>query len=312
MKSPFTWRVAISMLAACSVLLLGAAPLVAEEEAASMAAETDVAINVITAIDKDSREITLKDDSSGEKWVYTAGPEVRNFDQLERGDIVIAERFEGVAVALGPKGSGLKDRVSEVDMERAAPGDKPGMSVTESTYVEAEIVEVDADRGIVAIEGPERLLTLQVGEEVDLSGVEVGQVVELLYVESVSISVETAPEVSGTLEMQFKAVALGVGFEWGEGILTMYDGTVHEFKVKGMTLLDVGMSAVKAEGEVYRLVEAKDLAGTFLTGQAGAALVGGGSAMAMKNGNGVVVKLKASQEGARLTLAAEGLRIELK
>jgi hypothetical protein len=277
-----------------------------------MAAETDVAINVITAIDKDSREITLKDDSTGEKWVYTAGPEVRNFDQLERGDIVIAERFEGVAVALGPKGSGLKDRITEVDSERAAPGDKPGMSVTESTYVEAEIVEVDAERGIVAIEGPERLLTLQVGEEVDLSGVEVGQVVELLYVESISISVEAAPEVSGTLEMQFKAVALGVGFEWGEGTLTMYDGSVHEFKVKGMTLLDVGMSAVKAEGEVYRLVEAKDLEGTYLTGQAGAALVGGGSAMAMKNGNGVIVKLKASQEGARLTLAAEGLRIELK
>ena len=37
-----------------------------------------------------------------------------------------------------------------------------------------------------------------------------------------------------------------------------------------------------------------------------------GSAVAMKNGNGVVLELRSSQEGVRLTLAAEGMRIKLK
>jgi hypothetical protein len=50
----------------------------------------------------------------------------------------------------------------------------------------------------------------------------------------------------------------------------------------------------------------------FLAGEAGAALVGGGSASAMKNSNGVIMQLKSSQEGVRLTFAAEGLRFKLK
>ena len=39
-------------------------------------------------------------------------------------------------------------------------------------------------------------------------------------------------------------------------------------------------------------MEAKDLAGTYISGEAGAALIGGGSAIAMKNENGVVIQLK--------------------
>jgi len=92
----------------------------------------------------------------------------------------------------------------------------------------------------------------------------------------------------------------------------MYDGTEHEFKVTGLSLLDVGVTTIEAEGEVYRLVQAKDLEGTFFSGEAGAALVGGGNALAMKNTNGVVVKLTAKQQGVRLTLAAEGMKFKMK
>jgi len=37
----------------------------------------------------------------------------------------------------------------------------------------------------------------------------------------------------------------------------------------------------------------------------------GGSATAMKNGNGVVMHLTSSQKGVKLTLAPEGLSIKL-
>ena len=294
----------------CSYLLM--APLCAEETGSAEFAEADVAVSVIVNIDSDSRNITLRDPFSGEEWVYQAGPEVRNFDQLERGDIVIAEYFAGLALALEPKGSGLKDRFSTTDVERAPQGQKPGMSITESIYVEAVVSEVDVEQGIIAIEGPERVLTMKVADDVDLGRIEVGQEVEALYVESYAISVEPAPKVSGTVRLKFTAVALGVGVEWGKGVLTMYDGSEHEFKVTGLTVLDVGISTVEAEGEVYRLVEASDLEGTYLTGQAGAALVEGGSALAMKNTKGVVMKIKSAQQGVRLTLAAEGLKIKLK
>jgi len=164
----------------------------------------------------------------------------------------------------------------------------------------------------VAVQGPERTLVLKAGDDVDLADLEVGQTVEALFVESLSISVEAAPEVSGTLTMKMTAAALGVGVQWGDAVMTMYDGTEHEFKVTGLSLLDVGVTTIEAEGEVYRLVEAKDLEGTFFSGEAGAALVGGGNALAMKNTNGVVVKLTAKQQGVRLTLAAEGMKFKMK
>ena len=82
--------------------------------------------------------------------------------------------------------------------------------------------------------------------------------------------------------------------------------------VRGMTVLDVGVSGIETTGEVYNLVEAKDIEARFIAGQAGAALIAGGSSVAMKNGNGVVMKLKSTQKGVRLTLAGQGLKVTLK
>jgi Cu/Ag efflux protein CusF len=283
----------------------------AEEVGGAEVTDTAVAVDVIVKIDKDSRAITLKNEE-GKEWTFTAGKEVRNFDQLKRGDLVIMEYYSGLAIALEPKGSGLEERVSDLEVDRAKAGEKPGMKVTASTYILAEITVVDLEDRVVAIEGPENTLVLKVSDEVDLTQVEVEQQIEVLYTESYAISVVPAPKVSGTVTMKIKAVAFGIGVEWGEGTLTMYDGTSHDLKVRGLTLVDVGISSVEATGEVYNLVEAKDIEKRFVAGAAGAALVGGGSAVAMKNGNGVVMKLKSTQKGVRLTLAAEGLKVTLK
>jgi len=295
------------------LLFLAMANVVQSEEVGEAAfAETAIAIDVIVNIDKESRAVTLKSEESGDEWVFVAGPEVRNFDQLQRGDLVLTEYYSLFAIALEPKGSDLEERLTETEIDRAEPGEKPGIKVTEATYVLARITAVDPELGTVTLQGAEGEFLMKAGDEVDLSAVEVGQEVEALYIESFAISVEPAPKVSGMLEMKISAVAVGIGVEWGKGTLTMFDGTMHEFKVSGLTLLDVGASSVEAAGEVYHLVEAKDLEGTFISGEAGAVLVAGGSGLAMKNRNGVVVKLKSSQKGVRLTLAGEGLKITLK
>ena len=283
----------------------------AEEVGIADVTDAAIAVNVIVNIDKDSRAITLKNDEGGE-WVFTAGPEVRNFDQLKRGDLVIMAYYSGFAIALEPKGSGLEERASELTIARTKQGEKPGMKVTGTTYVQAKITAVDKKHRTVTIQGPQNELVLKAGDKIDLSQIEVGQEIEALYTESYVVSVEPAPKVSGTVKMKFTAVALGIGVEWGEGTLTMYDGTSHNLKVKGLTVADVGVSSVEATGEVYELVEAKDIEGTYLAGQAGAALVGGGSVVAMKNDKGVVMKLKSTQKGVRLTLAGAGLNVALK
>ena len=274
-------------------------------------ADAAVAVDVIVSIDKDTRVITLKDEA-GEYYTFTAGPEVKNFAQLKRGDRVLMEYYSGFAIALNPAGSAAKDKASAIQVETAEPGEKPGVKVTSGTYASAEIVDIDREKRVVVLQGAENVLVLKVSDQIDMAELKVGEGVDALYMQSYAISVEPAPKVSGTVKMKTKAVAVGIGISWGEGELDMYDGTQHEFSVSGLSVLDVGITSVEATGEVYNLVEAKDLEGVFVAGEAGATMIGGGSVLALKNGNGVVMKLKSTQKGLRLSLSGEGLKVKLK
>lgn len=116
---------------------------------------------------------------------------------------------------------------------------------------------------------------------------------------------------SGTVKIESTSVALGVGVTWGDGELT-YDGKVYHFSVSGLSVVDLGISSVSAVGEVYNLERIEDFSGNYVAGEAGAALGGGVGATKMKNAAGVVIELNSTQTGAKLTLAAEGVQIELK
>lgn len=281
------------------------------EEGGVMTEDAALAVVTIVAVDKDTRTLTLKGED-GKEWTFTAGPEVRNFDQIRRGDRVIIEYFQGFALALGPKGSGTRGRLDTLEMERAKRGEKPAGRVTRRVEVTARVKAVNKKGRTVTLLGPMRTLVLGVSNDVDLSRVEVGQDVEAVYIESYAVSVVPAPKVSGTVTIDTTSVAVVVGIQWGQGTLTMNDGSTHPFKVTGLSVLDVGVSKIEAAGEVFHLVEAKDLAGTYVAGEAGAALVGGGSAIAMKNEHGVVMQLESKQKGVKLTLAAQGLKVTLK
>ena len=116
---------------------------------------------------------------------------------------------------------------------------------------------------------------------------------------------------SGTVTIDTKAVAVGIGFSWGEGVLN-FEGKDHPFKIKGLSVLDVGVSSISAQGEVYHLKNISDFAGTFSAVEAGIAVGGGAGAQVMKNQNGVVMELTSRKAGVQLKLAPEGLKVELK
>jgi len=116
---------------------------------------------------------------------------------------------------------------------------------------------------------------------------------------------------SGTVTMESKSVALGVGVTWGDGKLN-YEGKTYPFTVKGLSVVDLGVSKVSARGKVYHLRKVDDFSGTYAAAQAGAAVGGGMSVVALKNQNGVVMELSSTQTGVKLTLAGEGIEIKLK
>jgi Cu/Ag efflux protein CusF len=267
-----------------------------------------VAVATIVKIDKKTREITVRNED-GEKATFMAGAGVRDFDQLKRGDLILTEFYGALALALVPKGSGLKERVDQIVIKRAKKGKKPGVTIKQITTASGVVKSVDPKKRLVTVEGVQKTLTLKVADDVDISKVKVGKPVEAAFIMYYAIKVEPAPKVSGTITFKTRAVAVGVGYEWGKGTLKMYDGSVHTFKVKGVSVIDVGVSEVEAKGKVYHLVSPKELEGKYLSGEAGATIYKGGSAVVMQNGEGVVIHLKSKQKGLKLTLAPKGLYI---
>jgi hypothetical protein len=130
-----------------------------------------------------------------------------------------------------------------------------------------------------------------------------------LAVLSVAIAAEPAP--SGTVKLTSKAVAIGVGVTWGDGTLS-FDGRNYPFSVEGLSVVDLGVSNITASGEVFNLKRVSDFSGNYAAGEAGIAIAGGPTDTIMKNENGVVLRLHGTQQGARLTLAAQGVKLTIK
>jgi hypothetical protein len=116
---------------------------------------------------------------------------------------------------------------------------------------------------------------------------------------------------SGTVTIESKSVALGIGVSWGDGKLN-YEGKSHDFSVKGLSVIDLGVSKVSARGKVFNLKKLEDFSGTYAAAQAGAAVGGGMSVVVLRNQNGVVLELTSTQTGIKFTLAGEGIEVKIK
>jgi hypothetical protein len=114
----------------------------------------------------------------------------------------------------------------------------------------------------------------------------------------------------GTISFSGGAIAIGVGFQWGNGTLT-YQGQQYQFKLNGLSVLDVGVSSVTGSGTVRNLYKVTDFSGNYVSATAGAAVAGGGSVTTLKNQNGVVIDGITTAQGVRLTLAPGGVSITL-
>jgi hypothetical protein len=115
----------------------------------------------------------------------------------------------------------------------------------------------------------------------------------------------------GTLNLNAKSVSAGVGFTWGDGWLA-FRGQNIPVKIDGLTVAAVGITEIKAIGDVYNLKDPSDIEGTYVAAGAGFAVAGGVKGFLARNGKGVVIDLVAAQKGVALNLGAEGFTIRLK
>jgi hypothetical protein len=100
----------------------------------------------------------------------------------------------------------------------------------------------------------------------------------------------------------------GVGYKWGRGTLT-YQGQQFKFCIRGLSLGDVGVASVDAQGNVYNLQGLADFGGRYFSISGGFAIGRGESVALLKNQRGVMMELEMLENGLRFDIAATGLKI---
>lgn len=130
-----------------------------------------------------------------------------------------------------------------------------------------------------------------------------------LFLTGLAMAQEKQPD--ATIELTQGQVAVGIGWSWGEGVLT-YKGQKYPVKVDGLSVIDVGITRAEAAGKIYGLKKLEDVDGIYTAATAEGTIGGGVGATTMKNQNGVVINLVTTTQGVNLKLAPSGVKLMIK
>jgi len=188
------------LLPLLAVLLLASSPCWSDESASAAdkpslhASQTATMTAVVEAIDHDTREVTLKG-PEGNTLTFIAGDDVRNLDQVNVGDTVMAQYEQSLDIEVLPN-DGSEPGAGEMTVaQRAEKGEMPGAAVVNSQVVTATVEEINLENNTFKLKGPAgevREYTARNPE--NLKKAEVGDMVVITYTEAVALSVEKASE----------------------------------------------------------------------------------------------------------------------
>jgi len=150
------------------------------------------AVNItatITAVDKKTRDITLKG-PQGNEVTFTAGPDVKNFDNLKVGDQVKADYTEAVTLELKKGGGLVVQRTDKAAVAGAKPGELPAGAGGRQVTIVADVVAVDAAKQTIALKGPQRTVELQIPNPEQFKKISKGDQVEATFTQAVAIAVQ--------------------------------------------------------------------------------------------------------------------------
>jgi len=143
----------------------------------------------ITAIDKETRDITLKG-PQGKEVTLTAGPDVRNFDQMKVGDLVNARYVEALTLELKKGGGLIVGRTEENAVIGAKTGEKPAGTIGRQVTIIADVIAVDAAKQSITLRGPKRTVELPISDPAQFKLVNKGDQVEAKYTQALALDVE--------------------------------------------------------------------------------------------------------------------------
>jgi hypothetical protein len=147
----------------------------------------------VTAVNQETREVTLKGED-GNELAITVGEEVKNLPQVEVGDQVEVAYYESVNVeVLGPE-QAEPGATAMSALETAEPGEKPAGTMATELSVVTTIDAINKDAETVTLKGPEgNTKTVKVRNPANLEKVAVGDRVMITLTRAVAVNVTETP-----------------------------------------------------------------------------------------------------------------------
>lgn len=149
----------------------------------------------VEAIDLATRMVTIVG-PDGKSFVVHADEQVRNLSQVQVGDKVTVEYYEGLVAEIGPTGTTPNEVKTAVAVARAPLGERPAGAVGNAITATVVIEYVDPIRNVVHFTGPlgkTRIVKVMEPEfRTMLKNLKPGDQVTLTYFEAMAVSVKPA------------------------------------------------------------------------------------------------------------------------
>ena len=164
-----------------------------EMEAPPVALGQDLLVestSTVEEVNRKDRLITLKD-ADGDLVTVKAGEEVRNFDQISKGDLVTVTYYQSTAVDVITPEARPKTEVGAA-MARAEKGEKPAGMLVSQVRKTVKIISVDPYKKAISFrdESGWREVSMNRPElEHYLEELKDGDTVEVIFTEAIAVSV---------------------------------------------------------------------------------------------------------------------------
>jgi hypothetical protein len=182
-------NIVVVSLACLPLIGLAAEPKQVSKENVTKATAT------VTSVDQGTRSLVLRT-ADGVDTLIVAGPEVRNFEQIEAGDTVSATYREALLAEVVPKGSASSEPRTAIAKTRAEPGELPAAAVSASVSTDVVIQSVDQSFDTVTFKRQDGVVRTVAVEDPKatkfLHGLKAGDEVRVTYTEATAIALTKA------------------------------------------------------------------------------------------------------------------------
>ena len=171
------------LLAATAAALVGATPVQAQPKAAMAGAEVEALVTVVS-VDKQKRTVVFRGPRGNEVELQVP-PEAQNLDQVKKGSVFRVKYAEAVAVAITRGGAPSKG--DEQNIQMAKKGANPGGSATRTRHISGVVEAIDLKTRYISLRGTQRSVSLQVGNDVKLEELKVGDRIAIAYTQGLAL-----------------------------------------------------------------------------------------------------------------------------